>query len=65
MEYKYKAIGWTRHGDSKGAVSKYHFKDVCNCITTFCGGNGYKDPVTKMCNTTPYVLITYGDTIKF
>ena len=33
-----KAIGWTRHGSGKGDVSKYHIKDVCNCITTFCGG---------------------------
>ena len=54
-----KAIGWTRHGSGKGDVSKYHIKDVCNCITTFCGGAGFKDTTTGMANTTPHVLIEY------
>ena len=54
-----KAIGWTRHGSGKGDVSKYHIKDVCNCITTFCGGGGFKDTTTGMANTTPHVLIEY------
>lgn len=31
-----KAIGWVR--DSKGKVVRHTYKDVCNCLTTFCGG---------------------------
>ena len=64
MEYKYKAIGWIR--DRKGKIIRYNIKDVCNCITPFgAGGSGFKDADTGMANTTPYVLIQYGETIKF
>jgi hypothetical protein len=52
-----KAIGWTRSGEGKGEVKRYHFKDVCNCLTTFCGGGYFKDKKTGLCNTTPYVAI--------
>lgn len=34
----YKFVGWTRSHYDKGDVSKYHFKDICNTITSFCGG---------------------------
>lgn len=34
----YKAIGWTRYGSGKGDVSKYHLKQICNTITSLCGG---------------------------
>ena len=50
-----KAVGWVR--DSKGDVVRYSLNDVCNCLTTFCGGSGFKDKTTGMCNTTPYVVI--------
>ena len=49
-----KAIGWVR--DAKGKVIRHTYKDVCNCLTTFCGG-GHTDPKTGMGNTTPYVLL--------
>jgi len=61
MNKKYKAIGWTRHGSGKGDVSKYHIKDVCNCITSFAGGGGFKDSATGMANTSPHILIEYED----
>lgn len=48
-------IGWTRN--RKGIVTAYHFRNICNCITSFCGG--YKNPLTGMGNTTPYVLIEF------
>ena len=54
-----KAIGWVR--DDKGNVLRYTYKDICNCLTTFCGGSGFKDKETGMCNTTPYVAI-YDET---
>lgn len=63
MDKKFKAIGWIR--DRKGKIIRYNIKDVCNCITTFSGGSGFKDPDTGMANTSPYVLVQYGDTIKF
>lgn len=50
-----KAIGWVR--DSKGKVLRYTYKDVCNCLTTFCGGSGFADHNTGMANTTPYTMI--------
>lgn len=50
-----KAIGWVR--DKKGKVLHYTYKDVCNCLTTFCGGSGFTDPKTGLCNTTPYAAI--------
>ena len=49
MDYKYKAIWWIR--DRKGKIIRYNIKDVCNCITTFSGGSGFKDPDTGMANT--------------
>ena len=65
MANKYKAIGWSRQRFGRGNVEKYHLKDVCNTLTTFCGGSGFKDANTGMANTSPYVLIEYGDPIKF
>ena len=55
----YKAIGWVR--DKKGNVLRYKVKDVCNCITQFSDGTGFKDPDTGMANTAPYILITHDD----
>lgn len=52
-----KAIGWVR--DGKGNVTNYTVKDVCNCITQFSGGSGFKDPDTGMANTSPYILLEY------
>ncbi len=52
-----KAIGWVR--DAKGNVVNYTIKDVCNCITQFSNGKGFKDPQTGMANTSPYVLLEY------
>lgn len=52
-----KAIGWVR--DGKGNVTNYTVKDVCNCITQFSGGSGFKDPETGMANTSPYILLEY------
>ena len=52
-----KVIGWVR--DSKGNVINYTVKDVCNCITQFSGGSGFKDPDTGMANTSPYILLEY------
>lgn len=52
-----KAIGWVR--DEKGNVKDYTIKNVCNCITQFSGGNGFKDPETGMANTSPYILLEY------
>ena len=54
-----KAIGWVR--DRKGKVIRHNYKDVCNCLTTFCGGSGFTDPQTGMANTTPYCAI-YNET---
>ena len=34
-------------------------------VTFGAGGSGFKDADTGMANTTPYVLITYGQPIKF
>lgn len=34
----YKAIGWTRSGNDKGDVDRYHLKDIANTITSFSGG---------------------------
>jgi len=65
MDKKYKAIGWSRSSKGRGDVDRYIVKDVCNCITTFCGGSGWKDSNTGMALTTPHVLITYGSPIKF
>lgn len=33
-------IGWTRSGEKRGTVLRYHFKHICNTITSFSGG-GY------------------------
>lgn len=55
----YKAIGWTRSGNDKGDVDRYHLKDVANTITSFSGGGIGKDSATGMYNTTPYILIEY------
>ena len=56
----YKAIGWTRSGNGRGDVDRYHLKDISNTITSFCGGGGIgKDSVTGMYNTTPYILVEY------
>ena len=52
-----KVIGWVR--DGKGNVTNYTVKDVCNCITQFSGGSGFKDPDTGMANTSPYILLEY------
>ena len=35
---KYNCIGWTRSGNGKGDVDRYHLKDVANTITSFSGG---------------------------
>ena len=51
----YKAIGWVR--DKKGKVLRYKVKDICNCITQFSDGQGFKEPDTGMANTAPYILI--------
>ena len=56
---KAKAIGWNREKTGKGNVQRYIIKDVCNCLTTFCGGSGFKDATTGMGNTTPHVLLEY------
>jgi DNA (cytosine-5)-methyltransferase 1 len=56
---KYNAIGWIR--DRKGNVVRYNVKDVCNCITQFSDGSGFKDPDTLMANTSPYILIEHDD----
>jgi hypothetical protein len=56
---KYKFIGWTRHGNGKGDVSKYHLKEVCNSITSFAGGGSFKDSITGMARTAPHILIEY------
>ena len=59
---QYKAIGWVR--DKQGNVLRYKLKDVCNCITQFSDGTGYKDPETLMANTAPYILILHDDDTK-
>ena len=51
----YKAIGWVR--DKQGKVLRYKVKDICNCITQFSDGQGFKEPDTGMANTAPYILI--------
>ena len=56
---KYKAIGWVR--DKQGKVLRYKVKDICNCITQFSDGQGYKDPDTGMANTAPYILIEHDN----
>ena len=61
----YKCIGWVRNSFGRGDVKKYVIKDICNCITTFCGGSGWKDSTTGMALTTPHILIKHGDKIKF
>lgn len=53
---KYKIISWVR--DSKGKVVKRPLKDICNAITSMCGG-GHTSKEDGMGNTTPYVLIDY------
>lgn len=52
-------IGWTRSGEKRGTVLRYHLKQVCNTITSFSGGGICKDKNTDMYNTTPYILIEY------
>ena len=52
---KYKIISWVR--DSKGKVVKRPLRDVCNTITTMCGGGHTAED--GMGGTTPYVLISY------
>ena len=49
-----KAIGWVR--DCKGKVVRHTYKDICNCLTTMCGG-GHTDPESGIGNTTPMALI--------
>ena len=45
-------LGWVR--DKKGNVLKRPLMNVCNCITSMCGGgHAGKD---GMGHTTPYVL---------
>lgn len=48
-----KALGWVR--DRKGKVIKRPLRDICNCITTMCGG-GHID-TWGLGNTTPYICI--------
>lgn len=48
-------LGWVR--DKKGKVVRYTVKKVCNCITQFSEGTGFKDPDTGMANTAPYIII--------
>ena len=55
----YKAIGWTRYGDGRGDVKKYHLRHYTNAITSFAGGGIGKDSRTGMYNTTPYILVEY------
>lgn len=52
---KYKIISWVR--DSKGKVVKRPLRDVCNTITSMCGGGHTVDD--GMGGTTPYVFIDY------
>ena len=52
---KYKIISWVR--DSKGKVIKRPLKDICNALTSMCGGGHIGED--GMGNTTPYVLISY------
>lgn len=59
MATTYKAIGWVR--DKHGNVVRYKVKDVCNCITQFSDGQGFKDPETGMANTAPYILIEHDN----
>lgn len=46
-------VGWTR--DDKGKVLNWHFKDICNTITSTAGGNG---------NTSPSVCISNNNSNK-
>lgn len=57
MIRRYHFIGWSR--GRSGNIVRYLLKDVCNTITSFCGGGIYKDKETDMYNTTPYILIEY------
>ena len=52
---KFKIISWSR--DSQGKVVKRPLKDVCNTITSMCGGGHTADD--GMGGTTPYVFIDY------
>lgn len=50
--------------DKQGNVIRYNVKDVCNCITQFSDGTGYKDPETLMANTSPYIFIEHDDGLQ-
>ena len=54
---KFKIISWSR--DSQGKVVKRPLKDVCNALTSKCGGGHTEED--GMGNTTPYVLICYDN----
>ncbi len=55
----FKAIGWSRRGNTAGDIDRYHLRDISNTITSFCGGGIGKEKTTGMYNTTPYVLLEY------
>ena len=50
-------IGWVR--DRRGKVTKRTLNDICNAITTFCGGSSF-DGGDGLAPTTPYVLEVYA-----
>lgn len=54
------AIGWIR--DSKGKIIDRPFKDICNAITTMCGGGHSGED--GLGNTTPYIIEIYESDIS-